>query len=287
VRKIIAPLLLLLGSFLIVVALVAAFWGGDAAKKTPLDTDSVTHLSGTADKLNPATGEVESLDVKATSVTKADAKRSDDGVVVFVNTTCLVIDRANVADCVDGSDDRLISASDDEFATDRRTAVAVNDKKYLPADAEEKSGLVNKWPFDAQKKDYQYWDGILGEAVPVSYEGTETLEGLPTYKYAVSVPETPAEVLTGISGIYSTEKNFWIDPVTGSIINQTQHEVRTLPEGDVLLDLQLGFTEDQVSTNVDAAKDNGRTLPVGAGVLGVVILALGAFLFVRNRRTTA
>lgn len=290
-RKIIAGVLLGLGSFLLITALTAAFWGADAAKKTPLDTASTTDLSGTADKLNPATGEVEALAVKATSVTEVDAELSDDEVVVFVSTTCLVIDRADVPQCVDGSDDRLISASSDVFATDRNSAVAVNDERYLPADAEEKAGLINKWPFDAQKKDYDYWDGMLDEAVPAVYEGTETIEGLETYKYVVSVPETPAEVVTNIDGIYSTEKELWIDPATGSIIRQTQHEVRTLENGDPLLDLQLAFTDEQVSENVEAAKENGgrldlldRIIPLGAGILGLVLLAAGTVLFLRARR---
>lgn len=291
VRKIIAGVLLALGSFLLFAALTAALWGAEAVKKTPLDTESETSLAGVAGKLNPATGEVETLDVKATSVTEADAELSDDEVVVFVNTVCLVIDRDNVPQCVDESDDRLVSASDDVFATDRHTAVAVNDPRYLPPSAEEKAGLVNKWPFDAEKRDYEYWDGLLGEAVPAVYEGTEDIEGLETYKYVVTVPETPAEILSEIPGIYSTEKEIWVDPATGSIVKQAQHEVRTLPNGDPVLDLQLAFTDEQVSSNIESAKESGgrldligRTVPLVAGVLGILLLVVGTVLFMRGRR---
>ena len=45
-RKVIAGLLLGLGSFLLVAALTVVLWGADAVKKTPLDTDSVQWLSG-------------------------------------------------------------------------------------------------------------------------------------------------------------------------------------------------------------------------------------------------
>ena len=217
-RKIIAGVLLGLGSFLLVAALTVVLWGADAVKKTPLDTDSVTNLSGVADKLNPATGDVENLNVKAASVTKADSDLSDDKVVVFVNTVCLVIDEDDVPQCVDSNDDRLVSASSDVFATDRSTAEAVNDPKYLPPSAEQKTGLVNKWPFDAQKKDYKYWDGMLGEAVDATYDGTETIEGLETYRYHVLIEDAPAEVVTDIDGTYSQDKYLWIDPTTGAII---------------------------------------------------------------------
>lgn len=293
-RKVIAGLLLGLGSFLIVAALTVVVWGSDAVKKTPLDTDSVTRLAGTADKLNPGTGEVESLDVKATSVTKADTELSDDEVIVFVNTVCLVIDEGDVPDCVDEGDDRLISATDDVFATDRHTAEAVNDPKYLPPSAEEKSGVINKWPFDAQKKDYSYWDGLLGEAVDAAYDGSESLDGLETYKYHVLVEDAPAEVVDGVDGIYSQDKYLWIDPVTGSIIKQTQHEVRELEDGSTLLDMQLAFTDDQVSANVADAKDSGRllglltkTLPLVGFIGGAIALAAGLFLFIVSRRREA
>jgi len=291
VRKVIAAILVGLGSFLLVAALTVVLWGGDAVKKTPLDTDSVTNLSGTADKLNPATGEVESLQVKAASVTKSDAELSDDDVVVFVNTTCLVIDEGDVPQCVDESDDRLVSATSDVFATDRQTAEAVNDPQYVPPSAEEKSGLVNKWPFDAEKKDYTYWDGMLGEAVDATYDGTETIEGLETYRYHVLVEDAPAEVVEDVEGVYSQDKYIWIDPTTGSIVNQTQHEVRELEDGSPLLDMQLAFTDEQVEANVSDAEDNAqsldlltKTLPLVGFIGGAIALLAGLFLFLRGRR---
>jgi hypothetical protein len=296
VRKIIGWVLLALGAFLLVVALTATIWAPGQVKRTPLDTDSTTRLAGTADKLNPATGEVESLDVKATSITKADSKRSDDEVIVFVNTLCLVIDEGDVPDCVDADDpeNRLISASTDVFATDRSDAMAVNGE-YLPAGAEEKEGLINKWPFDAEKKDYPYWDGLLGAPVDAVYESAETIEGLETYKYHVVVDEQPAEVVDGVEGVYTQDKYLWIDPKTGSIIKQTQQEVRALEDGSVLLDLDLAFTDEQVTDNVESAEDSGsqidlitRTVPLIGFIGGALALLAGAFLvFAGRRRETA
>jgi hypothetical protein len=292
VRKIIGWVLLALGAFLVVVGLMAAIWAPGEVKRTPLDTDTVTHLAGTADKLNPATGDVENLDVKATSITKADSKRSTDDVIVFVNTLCLVIDEGDVPECVDAQDPqkRLISASTDVFATDRHTAEAVNGS-YLPAGAEEKEGLINKWPFDAEKKDYPYWDGILGTAVDATYDSTETLDGLETYKYHVLVEEEPAEVVDGVQGVYSQDKYLWIDPATGSIIRQSQHEVRALEDGSVLLDLNLAFTDEQVADNVDSANESGdkidlitRTVPLIGFIGGGLALLAGAYLVFAARK---
>ena len=294
-RKIIGWVLLALGTFLIAIGLMAALWAPGQVKRTPLDTDSVTRLSGNADKLNPATGEVENIDVQATRITKADSKLSDDNVVVFVNSTCLVIDDGSgeLPDCVDADDPekRLVTASTDVFATDRSDAMAVNGSSYLPPSAEEKEGLVNKWPFDAEKKTYPYWDGLLGAPVDATYDGTETLDGLETYRYHILVEEASTEVIEGIDGVYSQDKYIWIDPITGSIINQTQQEVRELEDGSPLLDLELAFTDDQVSANAADAEDNGstlglltRTVPLIGLIGGVLALLVGVFLVWANAR---
>src|SRR5262245_43205233 len=98
VRKVAAWLLLFVGAFLLVAAGIAKFWGADAAQRTPLDVDTWTYLSGSADKLNPASGEVEAgLPVRVSSHTQADPKKSDDDVVVFVNTTCVNVDENDPA----------------------------------------------------------------------------------------------------------------------------------------------------------------------------------------------
>nr|WP_279303183.1 DUF3068 domain-containing protein [Nocardioides currus] len=283
-------MLLGLGAFLLVTGLLTTVWAPGQVERTPLDTDSVTRLSGNADKLNPATGDLEAIDVKATSITKADSKRSDDDVIVFVNTLCLVIDEGDVPDCVDGDDDRLVTASEDVFSTDRYTAEAVNGK-YLPAGAEEKEGLVNKWPFNAEKKDYDYWDGLLGAPVTAAYDGTETLDGLETYKYHVVLDTTPAEVIDGVQGTYSQDKTIWIEPRTGAIVNQSQHEVRALDTGDTILDLNLAFTEEQVADNIESSKDNKSQLDLVTGTLplvgfigGAIALLAGAFLVFVGRK---
>lgn len=291
-RKIIGLVLLGLGAFLLVTGLLTTLWVPGQVKKTPLDVDSTTHLSGSAQKLNPATGDIEDIDVKATSWTKADSKRSDDKVIVFVNTTCLVIDEGDVPDCVDADDPegRLVNASSDVFSTDRVTGLAVNGK-YLPAGAEEKEGLVNKFPFDTEKKDYEYWDGMLGAPVTAAYDGTEDLDGLETYKFHILVEDTPAEVVEGVQGTYSTDKYIWVEPVTGSIVNQTQHEVRTLDDGTKVLDLDLGFTEDQVSDGIKDGKANAGqidlitgTVPLVGFIGGIIALLAGAFLVFAGRK---
>jgi hypothetical protein len=304
-RRLLGWLLILLGVFALTAGALLRFYAYDEVQRTPLTVETTTKLTGTADRLDPATGDTELYDVKVTSVTETDDEASDDDVAVFVNTLCVVKDEPGTPDCVaspeDDPDDRLVTASTDVFATDRITAEAIPVDRmddYLPDDAEPHEGLVNKWPFDAQKEDYSYWDGLLGRAVTAEYVGTETINGLEVYVYEVDVQEeeatvVPAEDGEGIEGLYTSEKTMRVDPVTGSIIDQEQREVRTLPNGDPLIELDVAFTEEQVETNVSDAEDGadqlrlvGVTGPLVGLIVGVLLIAVGLFLVLGARRRT-
>jgi hypothetical protein len=281
-----------LGGFLVTLAILAQFWAPGRLMKTPLDVDSTTLLDGTAE-LSDGTGGTNEFPVKAFSVTRADSERSSSDVVVFQNSSCLVKDEGGIDECVSASDsqERLISASTDNFATDRVTAMAVNDPKYLPPSAEDKEGLINKWPFEAEKKDYLYWDGFAGEAVDATYDRTEEVDGLETYVYKTVVTEVPIEVTDGVQGTYSTDKEIWIDPTTGSIVNQFEHQERLDDEGNPFLILDFGFTDEQVASNAEEASSNAsslklvtNTVPLVGYAVGIPALLIGVALQLMRRR---
>jgi hypothetical protein len=298
-RKVVGWVLVVLGTFLLVTGVLVRFYAVPELKVTPLTVSNTSYLTGTADKLNPTTGEVEDLEVKVASVTETDDEASDDDVVVFVNYSCVLLDLPELPDCIDAGteddpDERLVTTTEpDLFATDRKTALSLDgeeDDAYLPEDAVAHEGLVNKFPFDAEKKDYPYWDGILAEAVTAEYTGTEDLDDLEVYVYEVTVDEVEAEVIAGIQGLYSLEKTMKVDPVTGSIVYQSQRDVRTMENGDPLIDLQVEFTDDEVADSVQEAKDAGSQLnlvsnivPIVGVLLGLLLIAGGLFLVFRRR----
>jgi hypothetical protein len=288
-RKTVGLVLLGLAGFLLTTAVLTLVYVPGAVEKTPLDTDTVTRLGGDAAVLpvgDPGA-------VKAISHTVSDGEASDATVVVFDTFSCLMRDVAGSPDCTedDGEGSPLVTAGTDRFATDRHTAEAVDDVRYVGTAAVPHQGLVNKWPFNPEQKTYAYWDGLLGRTVDAAFSGEEAIDGLATYKYQVSVQEEPAEVAGGVSGVYSTDKTLWIDTVTGSIIDQKEHQVRALDDGTTVLDVNLGFTPDTVSANVDDAKANGsqlslvRAAPWVLGLLGLLALVGGAFLALAGRRS--
>lgn len=275
-----------LGGFLVMLAILAKFYAPGQLMKTPIDVDSVTHASGQA-----ALGAEPAEPVKGTQVTRADSAKSDDDVVSFVSSSCLVFDRDDVPECVSADDpeDRLITASVEYFATDRVTAEAVNDPKYLPPTAVEVEGLQNKWPFDVEKKAYGYWDGVAGGVFPAEFEDTEEIDGVETYRFHQVITDAPIEVTDGVQGTYSIDLDVWIEPVTGSIVNQSYHQVRETDEGDNFITLDLAFTDEEVQESIDDARDSRdqinlvrNTVPLIGFVVGIPVLLIGLFMIGRG-----
>jgi len=90
-------------------------------------------------------------------------------------------------------------------AADRKSAESVNDpKKYgtnINGDATAQHvGLSYKWPFNAKKQSYKFFDPVSGQAPEAKYLGTEKLEGLKLYKYEASIDNIDLPISQGIPG---------------------------------------------------------------------------------------
>ena len=229
-RRTVGLILLGLAAFLITAALLVLLWVPGQVKKTPLDVDTTTRLTGERDRAS---------DRRRRARQGPEPHRRRRGGLHLRRRRLrqlLLPDhgpRRHHPDCVDDTDPdkRLVTAGTDLFATDRVTALAVNDEKYVGVNAVPHEGLVNKFPFDVEQKTYPFWDGVVGRAVDATFQGEEDIDGLPTYKFHVVLADEPAEISEGISGTYSDDKTMWIDQGTGSIIDQTDKQIRKLDDG--------------------------------------------------------
>ena len=275
-RKVLPVLLVTLGSFFVVVAIVALTWVPGQVERTPLDTDNTTALSGTAGVFSGGDA-LEEGPVLAWSGNAVDSEASDDDNVVFNTSLCLVHDEGGIDSCVDKDDPegRLISAETQQFVADRHTAMTVDNGDYLPETAPQLAGLQNKWPFNAEKKTYPVWDDIVAGTVDAKYVDEEKIDGLTVYKYEYVAHATGVELVADITGTYDATYTFYIEPRTGSIIKQVVHQERVADDGTPLLELDLAFTDDQVKTNVDDANDARATLRLLEDIVPVVGLAVG------------
>jgi hypothetical protein len=285
-----------LATFLFVIGVLGLTVLPGGLKKTPLDTNETTVLEGEAQVLNDDLSDLEPpAPVKAFKTDRVDSDASTDDVIVFVSATCLVHDVDEIDGCVDNDDPqaRLITASTDNFATDRTTAESVKDPvPYLGEDAEAHEGLVNKWPFDAEKKAYNVWDDVIGTSVVAEYQDTATVDGLDVYVYESSTSVGPVEIAPTIEGSYYNVTQYYVEPTTGSIVNQVIHQERAIGGVQPALVLDLELTADEQSQKVGDAEDAISllklatvTVPIILLVAGGLLLVAGVLLLLRRRRT--
>lgn len=191
------------------------------------------------------------------------------------------------------------------------------DEGKPPTGQKEQTGLQYKFPFSTEARDYKYFDTTIMQATPARFVGEEELNGLPVYRFQQEIPETeiseddfevPANLFTEkaegnvqADQFYSADRTFWVEPETGQIIKgeDTSQQVLRGPDGTeelVVFEGTLSLIDEQVKNNISEASDNRSKLrlvrlwvPIGAGVLGGLLIGAGLMLELgyRRRRTTA
>ncbi|MCU7728044.1 DUF3068 domain-containing protein [Actinoplanes sp. KI2] len=225
----------------------------------------------------------------------------------------------NVYQATDSVDDNVpINRSESRIALNRVSGAAVtwagqcyNDVKVGKQDPSvcapgniAYTGQLYLFPFGTQKKTYQYFDGTLRKAMPMTYEGEEKVAGLSTYRFQQTVPQQNLDVdhdtLTGLLGFlapkaktgtmnYEASRTLWVEPMTGAIVAYTDREHRQLVPADGqpidILDATFRYDKATGDTIVDQARTGraqlllfGRYLPIGLLVVGLVAMVAGAMI---------
>lgn len=295
-RKALSFILIAVGVFFLVLAAGLAFYAPSRAEKTPLNLDIKLVSTGPATILDPATGQAQQTTLMATRRVRTDSAASNSTVTVVQETLCIVKNVDNPPECVDAQDpqNRLVSFTTDRVAADRKSGESVNDPKYgenVNGDTSVKHvGLSYKWPFNAKKRSYKFYDPSSGQAPDARFVGTEKLAGLNLYKYQADINNIELPVGPGIPGRYSDSRTVWVDPVTGVIVKGSEHQVRMLADGTTTaLDTTLTFNQDAINYQVKQAKDGRHkitlltvVLPVLGLVLGIVFLIAGVLVLARS-----
>ncbi|WP_328531477.1 DUF3068 domain-containing protein [Nocardioides sp. NBC_00368] len=302
-RRVIGYVFLLVGAFALVAAAVAGFWGRDAAATVPLNVNTTTVLDGTA------SGALAKSDtpvpVRYTRTTEAAPKESTDDVVVFVEAGCIMIQEGETPPCARAEDDdRVVITTERAYAMDRKSSEVVEDQaKYVGEDraVEGMTGLAGKFPFETERHDYEYWDDTLGTTVIATYVDDVEIEGVKTYQFEVSASSDDEILSKGedgepdtdddVRGSYEATQTIYVEPTTGSYIDQSATQKMVTSSGMVLIDADMSYSDETVSNNAQDAKDNiaqlkliGTWIPVGGVVAGLILLLVGLWLTVRGRK---
>jgi Porin PorA len=286
--------LVFLGFFLLFLALSVRFYAYPRLQKAPLDQYSTPVATGTATYFNKAQLREVTAQVQNVRTVKGDAKAGNAGTAVwdsFVMTK-------------DTGDDGVLQAARERVAMDRVTG----ESKHCCGDQPTHTGLTFKFPFNTEKRTYQFWDTTARRAFPATYAGSERIQGLRVYRFEQRFNNVPLDRLE-VSGaqahqpnlatvpatiMYSDVKTIWVEPRTGIIIKGAEDVTQILQTDTGVPVLtafrgSLSYDQSTISGNVDDAEEAiGQlrliqwTLPIAGLVLGVLLIVGGALLLGRH-----
>lgn len=301
-RRVSGVILVGLGAFFVALALMLRFYVAGQLVKYPLDEYQVSTLQGSnityfsAAKLKDLT-----VNVTVTDTIRGDVAAGNGQRAVWNEFT-------DTRDTTNGVE---IQAATRRVAFDRSTGQIINccGNQVNGNTSVNQTGLAFFWPFNAQKKTYTLFDTTANKPLPVSFAGTDTVDGLPVYKYVENVTGEPAGSqtlpgnLVGMKGqpsvtlpeYYQGTNTYWVEPETGTPVKITQSRQLTLRDssGNTRLLLFSGnlamtpATQADIVSKAKKAKSQlsllSTTAPLAGLLAGVVLIVIGLVLAATGR----
>jgi hypothetical protein len=287
-----------LGTCLIVFALLVTSWVTGQVIKFPLNEyATVTLTDPNASYFSVAKlAELTGVNMEATYTIKGNAAAGSSSTAVW-NQFVYVYDQTNK---------QPVQSITRTFAFNRRSAQLVNccGAKINGNSSVKQTGYVGYvLPIGTKKQTYDVFDTNLNKAVPFTYAGIGDVDGTQAYKFTEKVAPTQngtqtvpgslvnqAAASVTLPQYYQTQTTYWIDPVTGALLNVTQNEKLTLRNTDgsqalVLFNANLAATQPSIDGLVALDNDQvskaslvGTLLPLTTGIIGLLLLIIGIVL---------
>src|ERR1700742_1621182 len=256
---------------------------------------------------SPANADVVTLQV-GTSVRRTD-KQKDSGLLLAI------------IDTVTLSRKTALAVSDDSHTGGSvQKPRAYSDENPPTAIPLRHDGLSYRFPFHTEKKTYPYFDPTAQKPFDVNYDSQEDVNGLSAYRFTQNVGYNPdgklvapvkypslyagdedgkvttSAAMWGVQGgdpaeqitmtrYYAAQRTFWVDPVSGTIVKQTEHAnhyfARDALKPEVTLaDYKVTSNEDTVESQVNTARDERDRLSLWSRVLPITFTAIGIIALV-------
>lgn len=281
------------GVFMIVAAVLVRFYAYPTLATVPATYDGVTELESSGAQIfnsDPDVLKTETWDLDISAFTIADSgAKGPDGSATWVSSNTVKRSDGTIFqqtrerapfDAVSGAAiDCDECGSWEEVAEDDRVDVT-------------RKGQVFKFPFATEKRDYDVWDGTVGEATKATFEGEETVQGLNVYKFVqriepqvVETREVPGKVFGSSEASvdaemwYGMTRTFYIEPQTGSPVDRVEERLQELRYDGVSVPAftaTVQYTDAQVKESVNDTKTNASLLGGMRVAFPLLLLLLGA-----------
>jgi hypothetical protein len=303
-RRVAGILLVTLGAFAITLGLLMPTVVFDRLAVAPLDPDSETVAQGTnmtvfypgalATGGNP-------IRTDATVTARRIVSGSFDAPEVELNGDVALW---RVGLVVEDERGTLINAVEQWVCVDRRTAEGqpdcekqkIDDGTTESTDVDQ-SGLQYKFPFGTERKSYDFFDVTLRKALPIAYDGEESVNGLATYRFVQRIDavklesrEVPGTLFGGAAGnitvdrMYQNVRRVWVEPRTGQIVKGEEQQKQFLrgPNNQefVVLGGTLAWTPQTVQRQVDDAREAADQLVLLTRTGPIVLWTVGGLMVI-------
>ncbi|MCQ4121102.1 DUF3068 domain-containing protein [Rhodococcus tibetensis] len=320
--RILACILVGLGAFLLAVAILIPTYTVGKLEKTPLDLEVTTIAEGTGSVLNSQAllaGKAEiNTNVPLVSqryVTTEDPAGAEE-VTLQAGQTLRRTDKQGDTGLLSAIVDRNTVDRKTSMPTNDPVGT-IQTQPNQPAEEVPRDGLQYKFPFNAEQKSYPYFDLNARATQDINFVEETEINGLKVYHYNQTIEpvdlskvvNSPTNKLTlpaeawGVPGgtlpvtmtrWYTNVRDLWVEPETGVVVkgqeqlHQYYARNKAKPEIDVLK-VELPFNEETIEYQVQQARDGmdkistfGRTVPIIAGILGLIALIAGIILGLRG-----
>jgi len=293
----------LLGSFLLVSALVLHFYVADQAIKSPLNEYQVSsYVAPDVTYFNPSLlRELTGVTMQDTVTVQGDQAAGSAGRAVWNEFSYWYDETSRLA----------YQQLSQRLAFSRRSGLLINccGTSVGAKAGVHVSGQGYAWPFGTRHMTYDVFDTTLLRPEPARYAGTAVIDGLAADKFVEQVPATqfsnqtlpgklvgiPDQASVTLGEFYQTTTTYWVEPVTGQVVDRSSNEDLSLRSGGtrVLTLFRGDLTMDQASVAalaVAAKSASSRAslvtvkIPLPAGLAGLILLALGCALTLLGRR---
>jgi hypothetical protein len=287
-----------LAVFMLAIAASLRFYVVPNLLVTPLDQFAESFAPGTGTVFDPAAlAERSDVDMVAHRTLRGDVAASSKEHGVWDESVVL-----------SDSQGKLINATTDRVAWDRKTGMAINccDENVDGVPTKHR-GLSYKFPFGSEKTSYPFFDTTAKVARPMKYQDSEKIQGLTVYRYQMQVGpvqigelEVPGDLVGSdepavtAPRFYDNTRTVWVEPLSGVIVKgqEKQHQVlRDAAGADALTLIQVTLTFDERTQKQqgDLAKDArskaalvGTWVPLICLLLAIVFGILAAVLARRD-----
>jgi Porin PorA len=297
-RRLLGAVAICLGVLLVIGAALIKWVAAPALVKAPLDVNSVTVSEGNAQVFVVASQSVMPVHVIATRTVRGDQSAGTSSVAVYDETLCLRTSTSGTPDqqgCVIATDPGFIQKTTDRIAFDRKTGLAVPGSRYNAAVNGDPTiiheGLGYTFPIGTKQRSYPFFDTVLGKAFPMTYHATEKINGLSTYRFSQTIPDSAIKINGILPGTYSNVRTVWVEPKTGVIVKGSEQIAQKFSDGGVAFTGTLVFNDATVRSQASYAKNKAGQIdliriwvPLGSVLLGVILMIAGVLLMLGRRK---